>query len=459
MKNRKVILGLIIGLSLIALLIDLPKVPVVIHNKFINIDTSVGGYIFSFDGGKSVINLSEIKSGLDIQGGVRVTLRADMSKIASADRDSALESAKEVIARRVDLLGVSEPLIQTSKSGGDYRIIVEMPGISNVSEALSAIGQTAQLTFKTLKPDVKYDSASLQQYFFDRNVWQDSGITGADLKGADVIFGSSNTSAAQGPQIRLRFTDEGRTKFAKLAKANINKPVGIFLDQATPISMPVVNPDLASGLTGDPVITGSFSVEEANRLSISIRAGALPVPVEIIEQNTVGAVLGRDSIRKSVIAGLVGILIVGVFMIVSYGKLGVLADIALLIYGLITFALFKLIPVTMTVPGIAGFILSIGMAVDANILTFERIHEEISWGKPFNLALKLGFERAWPSIRDSNASSLMTSAILFYLGTGIVKGFALTLAVGIGVSMFTALFVTQTLISVFYHGEDRGAKI
>ncbi len=218
--------------------------------------------------------------------------------------------------------------------------------------------------------------------------------------------------------------------------------------------MPVVNPSLAEGLNSDPVITGTFSSEEANSLSISLRAGALPVPVEIIEQKTIGATLGQESVRRSLIAGLVGIAIVGVFMVVSYGYLGVLASLALLIYGLLSVTIFKAVPVTMTLPGIAGFILSIGMAVDANILTFERIKEEMSWGKPFNAALKYGFERAWPSIRDSNVSSLITCAILFYLGSGLVRGFALTLAIGVVVSMFTALFVTHTLVLALYRKKD-----
>src|SRR3989344_1864051 len=455
MRNPKFTLGLIFGLAIVSLLIDLPKVPITIKNKFINVDTRVGGYFFNLFDGRVRLDLSEIKKGLDIKGGVKVVLKADMSKIEEKDRDSALESAKAVISRRVDLLGVSEPVIQTSKVGSDYRIIVELSGVSDVSEALSQIGQTAQLTFKKLKEDVGYDPNKFNEYFVSKDVWEDTSVTGGDLKGADVVF-DQNSGTGAGPQIRLKFTNEGRDKFSEVAKANINKPIAIFLDEgSTPISMPLVNSDLAGGLTSDPVITGNFTVEEANRFSISLRAGALPVPVEVIEQRTGGATLGQESVRRSIIAGVVGILIVALFMVVSYGKLGFIADLALVIYTLLVISVFKIVPVVMTLPGIAGFILSIGMAVDANILIFERIREEIEWGKPFNLALKLGFERAWPSIKDSNFASFLTSAVLFHFGTGMVRGFALTLAIGVAVSMFTAVFITRTLINVFYEEKAR----
>ncbi len=451
MKNPRFILGLILGLTLIALLIDLPRIPITIKKGQLNIDTQVGGYVINLFDGKIHIDLSEIKKGLDLRGGVRVVMKADMSKIKSEEKDKALESAKLVISRRVNLLGVSEPLIQTLKTGGDYRIIVELPGVTDVTEALASIGQTAQLSFKQLKKDVVYDRSKFSDYFYNKDVWEDTNVNGSDLKGVDVVFDQSASVDNSGPQIKLRFTNEGRNKFSEVAKANVGKPIAIYLDEGGfPISMPEVSEDLAGGLTSDPVINGRFTPQEASRLSVQIRAGALPVPVTILEQKTVGATLGQESVKKSLVAGIVGILIVALFMIYSYGRLGLLADLALIVYGLTTLAIFKLVPVVITLPGIAGFILSIGMAVDANILIFERIKEEIFWGKPFNLALKLGFERAWPSIRDSNISSLLTSGILFYLGTGVVRGFALTLAIGIFVSMFTAIFATRTLVDVLY---------
>ncbi len=459
MKNIRVQLGIVIGIAIVTILLNLPRIPVKVTDrnfKFLNIDTYIGGYKLAFMNNKIVLDFTQLKKGLDIQGGVRVVLRADMSKIQESEKDQALESAKQVITRRIDLLGVSEPLVQTSKVGGDYRIVVELPGVSDVTTALNIIGKTAQLNFKQLKQDVPYDATKFQEYYTSSEVWEQTGVSGADLKGANVIFGGANGGVArQGPEIQLKFSDEGRKKFSDVAKANISKPIAIFLDEGSlPLSMPVVNPDLAQGLNSDPVITGTFSPEEASNLSISLRAGALPVPVEIIEQKTIGATLGQESVRRSLIAGMVGIVIVGFFMVFSYGYLGLLASLALIIYGLLSITVFKAIPITMTLPGIAGFILSIGMAVDANILTFERIKEEMAWGKPFNAAVKFGFERAWPSIRDSNIASLITCGILFYLGTGLVRGFALTLALGVLVSMFTALFVTHTLVLALYRKKD-----
>ncbi|MBI4091237.1 protein translocase subunit SecD, partial [candidate division WWE3 bacterium] len=421
MRNEKVILGVIVGLTIVSLLVVLPRTPIKIRSgKFanINIDTSVGGYVLNLFGGRVFLDLREVKKGLDLQGGVRVVLKADMSKISDGEKDAALESAKQIISRRVDLLGVSEPLIQTSKVGGDYRLIVELPGVTDVTTALNTIGKTAQLVFKQIKKDTEYDRARYSEYLYNPDAWEETGVTGADLKGADVVFDQSGSSLNAGPQIRLRFSEEGRAKFSDTAKNNVNKPIGLFFnDSPIPISAPNVDPDLAQGLTSDPVISGSFSVEEANSLSISIRAGALPVPVDVLEQKTIGATLGQESIRRSIIAGAVGVLLIFLFMTFNYGRLGVLASFALIIYGLLTISVFKVVPVVITLPGIAGFVLSLGMAVDANILTFERIIEEIRWGKPFNLALKLGFERAWPSIRDSNFSTLITSAILYQFGT------------------------------------------
>ena len=213
--------------------------------------------------------------------------------------------------------------------------------------------------------------------------------------------------------------------------------------------MPVVSPELAEGIFEDPVISGSFDLETAKSLSINLRAGALPIPVEVLQQETIGATLGEDSVQKSFFAGAVGLILVVLFLIFKYGRLGFLAGISLFIYSVIVLAVFKLVPVVLTLPGIAGFILSIGMATDANILIFERMKEELWWGKPRNLAIKLGFDRAWNSIRDSNFSSLITSAILFQFGSGPVRGFALTLAIGILVSLFTSIFVVKTLIETF----------
>lgn len=446
MKKEYIKLGLILVLFMLSVLVALPPTPVKIPQ--LGVDTAVGGYFFRLFQGRFTIDLRDIKRGLDLQGGVKLVLKADMSKLSEADREKALESSREIISRRVDYLGVAEPRINTVKTGSEYRIEVEIPGIDDVKTAVDAIGQTAQLRFKTLPKEMEWSGDKFADYFQKPEIWQDSGISGADLQGAEVVF-SQNASLQDktSPQIELRFTTEGRKKFSDLAKENVERPVALFLDESKfPISMPVISKDLANGLTGDPVINGTFDMQSARALSLQIRAGALPVPISVLEQKTIGATLGNESVQKSLKAGAIGLGIVMVFMIVLYGRLGLIADFALLMYTALVVAIFKIIPVTLTLPGIAGFILSIGMAVDASILAFERIREEIKWGKPRGVALKLGFERSWNSIRDSNISSLITAGVLFYFGSGMVRGFAFTLAIGIVASLFTSIFVVRTVI-------------
>jgi len=454
-KNLNHRVALISLIATLAILVALPQVGVKSDSEIFRIDSAIGGYSFVLPGGKT-LDLRTFKEGLDLKGGIRVVLQADMSKIASAERNNALESAKEVISRRVNLLGVTEPYVATSKVGDNFRVIVEIPGVEDVTQAINLIGQTAQLKFRVLKPEIVWDATKSSTFALNPAAWQDTDLTGADMLGADVVLNQQTTSLKnQGsPEIRLRFSNEGRKKFEAIAKQNINKPVALFLDEGgAPISMPVVDPGLANGLDSDPVITGSFTLESAKNLSIQIRAGALPVPVSVLQQETIGATLGTDSVNKSFFAALVGISLVIVFLIFRYGKLGVLAGVSLIIYTAIVLAIFKLVPVVLTLPGIAGLVLSIGMATDANILIFERFKEELLWGKPRDLAIHLGFDRAWNSIKDSNVSSLITSFILFQFGTGPVRGFALTLAIGIVVSLFTSIVVVRTLIEVFNIGK------
>jgi len=452
MKNPRFVLFLIFILTFISVIIDLPDLSVNIRGKDYrfgnyNIDTQVFG--------KRIFRDLSLRRGLDLSGGAHIVLEADMSKIAEEEKKSAHESSSEVIRRRVDFLGVSEPNIQTSKVGESYRIIVELPGIEDTQAAVSIIGQTAHLDFRKLLDSVEYDREKFREVVLNPRNWEQTDLSGADIVGADIVFGGSNIGDTT-PQIRIKFSFEGRKKFSELAKANVGKPLGIFLD-GLPISMPEVGPSLAEGITSDPVITGNFTPEIANNLAIQIRAGALPVPIEIIEQRNIGATLGEESIQKSVRAGGIGLLAVLVFMVVVYRKLGLLAGLALIVYGLITLALYKLIPVTLTLAGISGFLLSVGMAVDSNILIFERIKEELRTGTPREIARELGFGRAWDSIRDANVATLITCFILFnpfqwsFLNTsGVVRGFALTLALGIFVSLFTGIVVTRTLVRVFY---------
>lgn len=433
----------------LSLLVALPRIDFSIKGN----EYRIGGYQISILDGRFTKDLSKLKRGLDLEGGVKIVFKADTSKLNTADVNSAMESAKEIISRRINLLGVSEPYIAVSKVGEEHRIIVELPGVEDVNSAAKLIGQTAQLSFKELGSEAEWTEEKYSEVFQNPNLWVETELSGADLKGVDVVFnqGQVNSSA---PQIQLRFTNEGREKFSQIAKRNINKPIGIFFDESPyPLSMPVVSADLADGVIDDPVISGNFDLETAKNLSVQIRGGALPIPLEIIEQKTIGATLGEEAINKSLFAGIIGLLLVMIFMVVMYGSLGLIADIALIAYTIIVLAIFKLVPVVLTLPGVAGFVLSVGMAADANILIFERIKEEVLWGRPHSIAVRLGFERAWTSIRDSNFTSLLTSGILFYFGSGPVRGFALTLAIGILVSLFTSIFLTRTLINTFNIGK------
>lgn len=378
------------------------------------------------------INRGEYKLGLDLQGGVELVLEADMKDVPAGDRDKALEGSKAVIDNRVNALGVSEPVIQTSKIGTSHRIIVELPGIKDLETAVRVVGSTAQLNFWEYIELEKEATPSARR----------TDLTGNDLKRASVTF-DPNTGK---PQVTLEFSNDGAKKFAEITKRNVGKIVPITLDNIA-ISTPTVNEPI---LTGDAVITGDFAVKEAKSLSIQLNAGALPVPLKILKQRTTPATLGSEQLAKILVAGAVGFAAVAIFMILFYRVVGFFAVLALIVYALIVLAIFKLIPVTLTLAGIAGFILSVGMAVDANILIFERFREEVRWGKPKNFALEAGFKRAWTSIRDSNISSLITCAILFQFGTGVVRGFALTLAIGILISMFSAIVVTRTFLRIIY---------
>ena len=381
-----------------------------------------------------------IRQGLDLQGGTEVTLQADMSKVVATDRTDALDSAREVISRRVDLYGVSEASIKTLISGDTYRLVVDLPGVSDPASALSLIGTTAHLDFRELP--VATSTARYSDFV-------STGLTGADLKKASVQF---NTQTGN-PEVSLQFTDSGATKFATITGKNVNKPLAIFLD-SQPISAPTVQQQITGG---QAVINGQFTTDEAKQLAITLNAGALPIPISVLSQQNVAPTLGRESVAKSLRAGAVGLGVVALFMILNYGWLGAIADLGLVIYGILTLALYKLIPVTVSLPGLAGFILSIGMAVDANILVFERMKEEMRKGHERGAAMELGFGRAWDSIKDANVATLITSFVLYnpldwtFLNTsGMVRGFALTLGMGVLLSLFTGIFVTRNLLRALY---------
>jgi len=447
-KNPKTALGAIFLISIISIVIDIPEISLKFSNKNIKIDSKIGGYNINLFGGKIFRDLS-LRKGLDIKGGVRVLLEADMGGISSNERQSSLESARSVVERRINSLGVSEPNILTLKTGDSFRLAVEIPGIYDSSKAVLELEQVAYLEFKELK-DISLEQinestepAILQDFF-------STDLTGKDLKRASAGF---DQQAGGAPIVLLEFTSDGARKFENITERNIQKPLAIFLDGQI-LSAPIVNQKI---IGGSAQITGQFTVEEVNQLVRLLNAGSLPIPLQVVSQENVSASLGSDSIQKSVTAGFIGLGFVVIFMILIYGRLGVLANLALLVYGLVTLALYKFIPVVITLPGLAGFILSIGMAVDANILIFERIKEELRDGKPRNIALELGFGRAWDSIRDANIATLITSFILFnpfnwnFLHTsGPIRGFALTLGLGIFISLFTGIIVTRNLVRVFF---------
>ena len=433
---------LIAILTVVAILVDWPAVPVKFSIGKFKVDTVLAGPRINLKlFGASFKRDLDVKLGLDLQGGTSLTLRADVSDIPDADKGKALEAAKEVIARRVNFFGVTEPIVQTSKVGGDYRIIVELPGVTNVDEAKRLVGQTAKLEFREFS-----DPNTPAGTMVTLENTKSTGVSGKDLKSANPDFQQSQSAGEKGgPVVRFTLRSDAANKFREVTKRLIGKPLAIFLDDQ-PISAPTVQSEIGE----EGIITG-VTTDEAKRLSIQLSAGALPVKkIDIITEKTIGPTLGKTSIDRSIIAGLVGILVIAAFMLIYYGLPGFLADAALLLYILYVLALFKIIPVTLTLAGIAGFILSIGMAVDANILIFERMREELRAGRSRAQAIEIGFTRAWSSIRDSNVSSLITSGILFWFGTGPVRGFALTLAVGILVSMFTAITITRNFLRLAY---------
>ncbi|RJR32192.1 protein translocase subunit SecD [Candidatus Parcubacteria bacterium] len=499
--------------------------------------------------------------GLDLQGGTHLLYEADLSLVPSGEQDDALAGVRDVIERRVNAYGVSEPLVQTSRSGDSSRIIVDLAGVKNVNEAIKMIGETPLLEFKKMvepeklilteeqkkemetfnleaekkarevlqkvlqensgfenlakefsqdlgsaqnggsigwakrgqlvpeyeraifdelktgqissdlvktvygfhiikkveqkggpKPDGTDDTEVLSNHILiktksetdfispQQTNWEYTGLTGKQLKRAQVQFDQNSNL----PEVMLEFNDEGKDLFAKLTSENVGEIIGIFLDGQA-ISEPRVNEAIPNG---QAVISGSFTIAEAKQLAQRLNAGALPVPIKLINQETIGASLGNISVQKSLNAGIIGFCLIIIFMLFYYRLLGFVSSISLIFYGVALLALFKIIPVTLSLAGIAGFILSLGMAVDANILIFERIKDELRNGRSMKSSIDEGFRRAWPSIRDGNYSTLITSFILMWFSTSTVKGFAVTLSLGILVSMFSALVMTRVFLNL-----------
>jgi protein-export membrane protein SecD len=382
------------------------------------------------------------KLGLDLQGGVHLLYQADLSNIEEKDKTEAMEGLRDVIERRVNLFGVREPVVQVQGE----RLIVELAGIKDVSEAIKMIGQTPYLEFKEPKENYEEILRNNQKVAETgegkiEDPFKTTPLTGKYLKKAELGFDQTTYQ----PLVLLQFNDEGAKIFEELTTRNVGKPLAIYVDQNL-ISAPTVQ-EVISG--GRAQITGKFTIEEAKSLARNLNAGALPVPIKLISQQLVGPILGKISLEQSLKAGILGFLAILLFMSLFYRLPGILAGLALIIYIVLVLSLFKLIPVTLTLAGIAGFILSIGMAVDANVLIFSRMREELKAGKGYLISLEEGFNRAWPAIRDGNLTTLIVAAIMFGFGTSFVKGFALTLSIGILVSMFSAIFVTKNLLKCF----------
>lgn len=367
--------------------------------------------------------------GLDLVGGSHLIYEIDLSQVPSADKNSVLGGLRDVIERRVNLFGVSEPQIFLAESANRTNLIVELAGIKDVGEAIRLIGETPLLDFREVVPN----GSSTE--------FATSTLTGRYITSAKLNF--DQTTGA--PQVSLSFNDEGSQIFEALTEKNVGQPLAIFLDNNL-IEAPVVQEKISGG---QAVISGRFTLNEAKKLVERFNAGALPAPITLINQQTINSNLGSDSLKKALVAGAIGTLLVMIFMVLYYRFLGVFATIALLIYVCLTLGFFKFVSVTMTLAGLAGFILTIGMAVDANILIFERVKEEIKRGLSRMAAIEEGFRRAWPSIRDSNTSTIITAVILYFFTSSFVRGFALTLLIGVITSMFSAITTTRLLLKVF----------
>ncbi|MCD4803300.1 MAG: protein translocase subunit SecD [Anaerolineales bacterium] len=396
----------------------------------------------------------ETHLGLDLVGGVQALLEADLPEDVVISQEN-MQTARGIIEDRVNGLGVSEAVVQIA---GDRRILVELPGEQDPEQALATVKETALLEFVDFgdlsvqeasllynaKIQTDYqtstDNADLSTSSPDNPVFH-TVITGASIKQVGVT-----TDGIGNPRVIFELTPEGSIIFSEFTSANIGSMLAIVLDKEV-ISTPRID-DAITG--GQGSISGNFTIDSANELAIQLRYGSLPVPLKVVQTQTIGPTLGEDSLNRSLVAGIIGMAVVMVFMALYYRLPGLIADLALLMYALITFAIYRWIPITLTLPGIAGFILTFGVAVDANVLIFERMKEELRKGRTIQQAISLGWERAWPSIRDSNLSTLITSAILFWFGSSfgasIVKGFSLTLAIGVLVSLFTAVTATRTFL-------------
>jgi protein-export membrane protein SecD len=385
------------------------------------------------------------KFGLDLVGGTELIYRADISNIEPADIKPSMETLRDVIERRINIFGVSEPLIQIEEAGiisgnTDHRLIVELPGVKDMNEAIRLIGLTPLLEFRLERDGVRdfVGEEGITASTTIDDLFEETGLTGSLLRRATLQFDPTTGE----PLVSLEFNEDGNILFREITTENTGKVLAILLDGQL-IQTPVIREPITDGRAQ---ISGSFTPEEAREVVGQLNYGALPLPIELVSTQTIGATLGEVALSSALRAGIIGFILLSIFMIFWYRLPGLVSVLALLIYGIFSLTLFLLIPVTLTAAGLAGFILSIGMAVDANVLIFERMKEELLKGSDVIKATEDGFARAWLSIRDSNISSLITAVVLFWLGTSAVKGFALTFGVGVLVSMFSAITASRTFL-------------
>ena len=442
MKNRNlVLLVVIVVMTAVAIWIDLPSNP--------GIHLKIGSWELNSD--------IYIHQGLDLQGGTQVLLEAVPPEGEEITSD-AMDAAKVIVENRVNGLGVAEPLVQIQ---GENRIVVQLPGIADPDQAIETLRGTGLLEFVDAGDTFLPEGARIRTTYGESEEAAETAEEGEEAQPAitDQVFETIMTgrhlkTAAVGtdeygrPEIRFELTDEGAKIMAEYSRSNVGKVLAILMDKAV-ISAPVIQTPITDG-SGRITSQQGFPLETARSIAIQMRYGALPVPLKVVENRSVGPTLGQDSVERSIRAGLIGLTIVLLFMLIYYRLPGFLADLALIIYALLNFALYKIIPITLTLPGITGFILSTGMAVDANVLIFERMKEELRAGRPLSKAIDAGFARAWTSIRDSNLSTMITCVILYWFGSNfgasVVKGFAITLFIGVCISMFTAITVTRTFV-------------
>ena len=458
MRDLNILVGIVL-LAGVAIWVDLPTNP--------GLHLDLGPFHIHRD--------IRIHQGLDLQGGLEVLLEADVPASQEVTSDD-MAAVRVIVDNRVNGLGVVEPLVQRA---GARRIIVQLPGIQDPEQAISTLRETGLLEFidagnTFLPPGIMvrttYGGGMTAAVTETMPITSTSPLTGMEMPDVSdrtfttVLAGKDLAEAAPAldqygkPEIRFRLKPAGASKFGEFTASHVGQFLAIVMDKQV-ISCPRIQTAIPNG---SGRITGRFSLDEARSIAIQLKYGALPVPLKIVENRIIGPTLGQDSVQKSVRAGIIGLAVVLLFMLTYYRLPGLLADLALILYALLNFACYKLIPITLTLPAIAGFLLSIGMAVDANILVFERIKEELRGGQNLRMAAEGGFSRAWSSIRDSDLSSLITCVILFWFGSNfgasVVKGFAITLALGMLIDLFTAIIVTRALIRFVFHLGGRGLR-